>query len=75
MTRVRRPATLRSLFQFKRTSPSISIDEVEPAENIWKRFATGAMSFGSISHEAHSTLAIAMNRLGWKKQYRRRRRR
>ncbi|MDE3235625.1 MAG: glutamate synthase large subunit [Bacteroidota bacterium] len=58
--------TLRSLLQFKRTRPSISIDEVEPAENIYKRFATGAMSFGSISHEAHSTLAIAMNRLGGK---------
>lgn len=58
--------TLRSLLQFKRNRPSISIDEVEPAENIYKRFATGAMSFGSISHEAHSTLAIAMNRLGGK---------
>ncbi len=56
--------TLRSLFQFKRNRPSISIDEVEPAENIYRRFATGAMSFGSISHEAHATLAIAMNRLG-----------
>ena len=41
--------TLRSLFQFKNNRPSISIDEVEPAENIYKRFATGAMSFGSIS--------------------------
>jgi glutamate synthase (NADPH/NADH) large chain len=59
-----RAATLRSLFQFKRNKPSISIDEVEPAENIYKRFATGAMSFGSISWEAHTTLAIAMNRLG-----------
>ncbi|MHB1921445.1 MAG: glutamate synthase large subunit [Chitinophagaceae bacterium] len=58
--------TLRSLFTFKRTREPISIDEVEPAENIYKRFATGAMSFGSISHEAHSTLAIAMNRLGGK---------
>ena len=58
--------TLRSLLEFKRTRNSISIDEVEPAENIYKRFATGAMSFGSISHEAHSTLAIAMNRLGGK---------
>jgi glutamate synthase (NADPH/NADH) large chain len=56
--------TLRSFFNFKRTRPSISIDEVEPAEAIYKRFATGAMSFGSISHEAHSTLAIAMNRIG-----------
>ena len=58
--------TLRSLFQFKPNRPSISIDEVEPAENIYKRFATGAMSFGSISWEAHTTLAIAMNRLGGK---------
>ncbi|HVX48711.1 MAG TPA: glutamate synthase large subunit, partial [Chitinophagaceae bacterium] len=59
-------ATLRSLFQFKRNRPSIPVDEVEPAENIYKRFATGAMSFGSISWEAHTTLAIAMNRLGGK---------
>ncbi|MEO7801439.1 MAG: glutamate synthase large subunit, partial [Ginsengibacter sp.] len=58
--------TVRSLFQFKYNRPSISIDEVEPAENIYKRFATGAMSFGSISWEAHTTLAIAMNRLGGK---------
>ncbi len=59
-------ATLRSLFEFKRNLPAITIDEVEPAENIFKRFATGAMSFGSISWEAHTTLAIAMNRLGGK---------
>jgi len=59
-------ATLRGMFQFKRNRPSISIDEVEPEENILKRFATGALSFGSISHEAHSTLAIAMNRIGAK---------
>lgn len=59
-------ATLRSQLQFKNNRPSISIDEVEPAESIMKRFATGAMSFGSISHEAHSTLAIAMNRIGAK---------
>jgi glutamate synthase (NADPH) large chain len=58
--------TLRSLFDFKRNRSSIHLDEVEPAENIFKRFATGAMSFGSISHEAHSTLAIAMNRIGAK---------
>ncbi|WP_415226197.1 glutamate synthase central domain-containing protein, partial [Psychromonas sp.] len=60
-------ATLRSQFVFvpKATGP-ISIDDVEPAEKILKRFATGAMSFGSISHEAHSTLAIAMNRIGAK---------
>jgi glutamate synthase (NADPH/NADH) large chain len=59
-------ATLRSLFRFSHKRPSISIDEVEPAENIYKRFATGAMSFGSISWEAHTTLAVAMNRLGGK---------
>jgi glutamate synthase (NADPH/NADH) large chain len=58
--------TLRSLLNMKRTRASISIDEVEPAENIYRRFATGAMSFGSISWEAHTTLAIAMNRLGAK---------
>jgi glutamate synthase (NADPH/NADH) large chain len=59
-------ATLRSMFSFKKNRPSIPIEEVEPAEDILKRFATGAMSFGSISHEAHSTLAIAMNRIGAK---------
>ncbi|UPK70387.1 glutamate synthase large subunit [Chitinophaga filiformis] len=59
-------ATLRSLFSFKRTRPSVPLEEVESAESILKRFATGAMSFGSISHEAHSTLAIAMNRIGAK---------
>jgi glutamate synthase (NADPH/NADH) large chain len=57
--------TLRGLFEFKKRTP-IPIANVEPAENIMKRFATGAMSFGSISHEAHSTLAIAMNRIGAK---------
>jgi len=56
---------LRHLMDFKKAK-SISVDEVEPVENILKRFATGAMSFGSISHEAHSTLAIAMNRIGGK---------
>lgn len=57
--------TLRSLLDFRK-GKSISIDEVESKESIMKRFATGAMSFGSISHEAHSTLAIAMNRIGGK---------
>ena len=59
--------TLRGLleFDFSKTTP-IDINEVEPVESILKRFATGAMSFGSISHEAHSTLAIAMNRIGGK---------
>jgi glutamate synthase (NADPH) large chain len=57
--------TLRGLMEFKKRNP-IPVEEVEPAEEIFKRFATGAMSFGSISHEAHSTLAIAMNRIGGK---------
>ncbi len=57
--------TLRSLLRFKK-GKSIPISEVEPKENIFKRFATGAMSFGSISYEAHSTLAVAMNRIGGK---------
>jgi glutamate synthase (NADPH) large chain len=57
--------TLRNLFEFRKRQ-SIPLEEVEPVENILKRFATGAMSFGSISHEAHSTLAIAMNRIGGK---------
>jgi glutamate synthase (NADPH/NADH) large chain len=57
--------TLRSLFEFK-SGTEIPLEEVESVEEIMKRFATGAMSFGSISHEAHSTLAIAMNRIGGK---------
>ncbi|WP_028885176.1 glutamate synthase large subunit [Teredinibacter turnerae] len=56
--------TLRGLLNIAPDRPSISLEDVEPAENIYKRFATGAMSFGSISWEAHTTLAIAMNRLG-----------
>ncbi|WP_055525972.1 glutamate synthase large subunit [Streptomyces graminilatus] len=58
--------TLRGLFGFKSDRPSISIDEVEPVSEIVKRFSTGAMSYGSISLEAHETLAIAMNQLGAK---------
>jgi glutamate synthase (NADPH/NADH) large chain len=58
--------TIRGLLDFAHHREPISIDQVEPAENIMKRFATGAMSFGSISHEAHSTIAIAMNRIGGK---------
>ena len=57
--------TLRGLLKFKKSTP-IPIEEVEPIESIFKRFATGAMSFGSISYEAHTTLAIAMNRIGGK---------
>ena len=56
--------TIRGLLEFKKADQPIPLDEVEPACEIVKRFATGAMSFGSISHEAHSTLAIAMNRIG-----------
>jgi glutamate synthase (NADPH/NADH) large chain len=55
--------TLRGMLKFK-PGKSIPIEEVEPVESIFKRFATGAMSFGSISWEAHTTLAIAMNRIG-----------
>jgi len=57
--------TLRGLFRFKKTPP-IPLEEVEPVSEIVKRFVTGAMSFGSISREAHETLCIAMNRLGGK---------
>ena len=59
-------ATLRGLLELKPASTPLSIDDVEPVESIVKRFATGAMSYGSISQEAHETLAIAMNRLGGK---------
>jgi glutamate synthase (ferredoxin) len=59
-------ATLRGLFTFKDAAQPVPLDEVEPVETILARFATGAMSYGSISQEAHETLAIAMNRLGGK---------
>ena len=63
----RRHMTLRGLFEFKvDPSKAIAIDSVEPASEIVKRFATGAMSLGSISTEAHATLAVAMNRIGGK---------
>ena len=58
--------TLRGLFEFQFADQPVPLEEVEPAKEIVKRFATGAMSFGSISFEAHSTLAIAMNRIGGK---------
>ena len=62
-----RHMTLRGLFEFKiDPSKAIPLDQVEPAKEIVKRFATGAMSLGSISTEAHATLAIAMNRIGGK---------
>jgi glutamate synthase (NADPH/NADH) large chain len=57
---------LRGMFDFKPTGRAVPLEEVEPASEIVKRFATGAMSFGSISKEAHETLAIAMNRIGGK---------
>jgi glutamate synthase (NADPH/NADH) large chain len=57
-------STLRGLFKLKYAEEAIPLEEVEPAKEIVKRFMTGAMSFGSISKEAHETLAIAMNRLG-----------
>jgi glutamate synthase (NADPH/NADH) large chain len=56
--------TLRGLFEFKPAGQSVPLEEVEPASEIVKRFASGAMSFGSISREAHTSLAIAMNRIG-----------
>ncbi|MDD3785144.1 MAG: glutamate synthase-related protein [Hydrogenophaga sp.] len=63
----RRHMTLRGLFEFKfDPSKAIAVEEVEPAKEIVKRFATGAMSLGSISTEAHATLAVAMNRIGGK---------
>ena len=63
----KRHMTLRGLFEFKADpANAISLDDVEPAKEIVKRFATGAMSLGSISTEAHTTLAIAMNRIGGK---------
>jgi glutamate synthase (NADPH) large chain len=56
--------TLRGLMKLKKAAHALPLDKVEPASEIVKRFATGAMSFGSISKEAHETLAIAMNRIG-----------
>ena len=62
----RRLMTLRGLLEFRSDRPPVPIEEVEPVSEIVKRFSTGAMSYGSISQEAHETLAIAMNRLGGK---------
>jgi glutamate synthase domain-containing protein 2/glutamate synthase domain-containing protein 1/formylmethanofuran dehydrogenase subunit C len=61
-----RLCTLRGLFRFRWADQPVPIDEVEPASEIVKRFCTGAMSYGSISLEAHQTLAVAMNRIGGK---------
>jgi len=62
----RQLCTLRGLLEIKESEEPIPLEDVEPASEIVKRFATGAMSFGSISKEAHETLAIAMNRIGGK---------
>ncbi|GAA4501634.1 glutamate synthase-related protein [Pseudaeromonas paramecii] len=62
----KRHLTLRGLFEFKYAAEPVPLDEVESAKEIVKRFATGAMSMGSISTEAHTTLAVAMNRIGGK---------
>ncbi|MGD0496832.1 MAG: glutamate synthase large subunit [Bryobacteraceae bacterium] len=64
--RNRQLSTLRGLLEIRDAAEPVPLDEVEPASEIVKRFATGAMSFGSISKEAHETLAIAMNRIGGK---------
>ncbi|HTM08067.1 MAG TPA: glutamate synthase central domain-containing protein, partial [Verrucomicrobiae bacterium] len=61
-----RIATLRALMEFKNSNKPVPLDEVEPVDEIVKRFKTGAMSYGSISKEAHEALAIAMNRIGGK---------
>jgi glutamate synthase (ferredoxin) len=63
---LRHLCTLRGLFEVKYLDKPIPLDEVEPVESILKRFKTGAMSYGSISQEAHETLAVAMNRIGGK---------
>ena len=62
----KRHMTMRGLFEIKVAGAPVPIDEIEPAKEIVKRFATGAMSLGSISTEAHTTLAVAMNRIGGK---------
>jgi glutamate synthase (ferredoxin) len=62
----KRLCTLRGLFELKFADQPIPLEEVEPVESIMKRFKTGAMSYGSISKEAHETLAVAMNRIGGK---------
>jgi len=60
----RRLLTIRGLVELRPAAPPVPLEEVEPAAELVKRFATGAMSFGSISREAHTTLAVAMNRIG-----------
>jgi glutamate synthase (NADPH/NADH) large chain len=62
----RKNGALRGLLEFKTGAAAVALDDVEPASEIVKRFCTGAMSFGSLSAEAHETLAVAMNRIGGK---------
>ena len=62
--------SLRGLFRLAPDREPVGLDEVEPASAIVKRFATGAMSYGSISAESHETLAIAMNNIGGKSKHR-----
>src|SRR5207244_8041449 len=62
----RRLCTLRGLFEFKPAETPVPIEEVESVESLMRRFKSGAMSYGSISKEAHETLAVAMNRIGGK---------
>ena len=59
-----RPHFIRGFFEFKKGTTPVPIEEVEPAENIFTRLSTGAMSFGSLGKEVHEALAIAMNSLG-----------
>ena len=66
LNETQKTVTLRGQFKFKSNRPPVPIEEVEPVEAICRRFKTGAMSFGSISREAHEALAIAMNRIGGK---------
>ncbi|HWQ27922.1 MAG TPA: glutamate synthase central domain-containing protein, partial [Dehalococcoidia bacterium] len=66
MVNKREPIALRDLLDFRSDRPPIPIDEVEPVESIMRRFATGAMSLGALSPEAHETIAIGMNRIGGK---------
>jgi glutamate synthase (ferredoxin) len=64
MVNGREPANLRDLMRIRKTRPALAIDEVEPVESIRRRFTTQAMSLGALSPEAHSTISIAMNRIG-----------
>lgn len=65
-TELSKQCTLRGMLKFKESPKPVPLEEVEPAKEIVKRFCTGAMSYGSISLEAHSTLALAMNSVGGK---------